>query len=1065
MVLIQHILNETGISQIFKLIVPNGVHSGTYIIKTPDGWNEVDSIVNINDELFNVEDFIIGNNTKLKFTKFYDPIAFDLIENVYREQAGDGRIIFKWLAEKDGIEYDLLLENFELNLNKYSKQFEKTKFKIELELQKREDQNKLSAREDITIDLFGTKDLDENVISAVETFQIGYKKGNKYLSNFYTFDISQPTLGTFERKYKNIFMSFMKSDDFQLGENNNMFASYLNTAGPFPRTYQGPFIFSNTTLPNLKVEISNMNLYISKGPSSAANATLKAIFKVGETSVRTVILKSTDSNGIIKIDNEIFDIGDLKPGQNLSFEIITNEDVNIGYYVINNNTSIEISSNLESPLVKTKGVRLITALNQIVKNYTASGLSVVSNILGAGGKFHNTSISTGMYLRGLPDIYVSQKMKTSFKNLFYDGCAKLLALGYDVLGNNVVIEDIDYFFKEIKSYDLSEKQYINEGFKIEIDKDIIYNSMQFGSKKYSTNVKDDIKNFTTTSEFTTPVKSTKSKLDKETVLIIDEYKIQELIEDQTKSTNDNDDDLVIIDMVNATDYSDTGVFENCVHTNESGFLFLTCNITPFDTTLIQVGSSITIVEGLNVGTWTVLNIDLQKMKLNKTSGIQEGVVDTPIKYTIPSLIKNRTSDGFTNPQNIRNFETCTNIRHNPKYQMARWFPWFGSGLRRKTNSEIIKVTNYKNNSIAQMQINSADLSNELPGLVIVGENETLGRLRDYKPTFFNGEKIEISYHNVTFQEFFQIYNNWKFGAEGDRNLSRGFISCNTPEGIYDIYPFGQEAFSHNKAKNTLSIKGKVKGKSVDNPILLSVTQIDKNTVTLTWDYVVDYVNPIIKIQYSLDGANWDNIHTVTNVKTATFSDSVFNSILTGETVYFRIIANTADYYNKVSNSLAIEWQFNDWIIKEVSRIENVNCGFSYLTLEIKGTVNLNIKWNYEDIPGGGNYTAIDLADNSVISEFTSAYGLGETDENTTTHALTNQTKQFSITLKNSNKNSDEVVLNCSSGNQIAIVNAILAIEVKDLATNDVTTFNLSAETIKKYFQRPPNPTDPIETIP
>ncbi|WP_294267761.1 hypothetical protein [uncultured Chryseobacterium sp.] len=1067
MVPIKHILNETGVSQIFKLVVPEGSFAGEYIMKTPDGWNEIDSIVSTDDENFSVTDFILGNSTKISVKQFTDPASFNLIQNVYNEARGDGRIIFKWIAEKNGVQYDLLKDNFEIDLNKFKTGFDSTKLKMDLEIKKREEQNKLSTREDVSVDLFAEKDLDDQDIAPVQTFEIGYKKGDKVLSNFYTYDISQPTTGQFETRYKNIFMSFVRSDDYELGDNTNKFASYLNTGGPLhSRTYQGPFIYSLIKLPNIKVEISNMNLYINKNSTQGANATLWAIFRVGETETRRKLIKSTTSEGQIKIDNEIFNIGDLMAGENLTFEVITNEDINIGYSPINENTSIKITSNLESPLVKTKGVRLIDGINQLVKNYTSGEMSVISNIIGIGGTYYNTSISTGMYLRGLPAIYFNQKIKTSLKNILADGAAKLMALGFDILDNKVVIEDIGYFFKDMKVYDLSERSYLSEDFSIEYDKDVVFNSMQFGSKKYSTNNKEDIRNFTTTAEFTTPIKSIKNKFDKETSLVIDEFRIQELIEDKTSSTNDNDDDLVMIDMVNLENHSDTGVFENCIHSVDGGNLLLTCNITPFDTTMISVGASIQIVEGFNAGNWTVLSIDGSKMKVNKTTGIQEGVIDTPIKYTIASLVKNRTSDGFTNPQFIRNFETATNIRHNPKYQMARWFPYFGSGLRKKLNTEKIKVTNYKNNSEAQMEINSAALANELPGLVVVGKDETLERLRNYAGTLFNGDKITITFLRVTFQEFVTIYENWRYGENNDRMKSRGYLTLNTPLGVYDVYPFGQDAFKHSKKTNQLTINGKVRGKSVDNPILKTVIQENKNTITLTWDYVIEYVNPVIKIQYSLDGYTWVTIHEVSNVKTATFSSDAFNSILTGETVEFRIIANSADYYNKISNSLNLIWQFNDWVLREVSRIENVNCGNSYLTFEFKGTGSFEITWKYEDSPGSGGYSVLDSETGTVIASYNSAAGLGEYDEQTTGFSIANQYRTFYIQLHNATLggiSDPPKQLNCNTGNQSIPVYSGLNIEIKDLANNDITSLMITAETTKKYFNRPPNPT-PSGTI-
>lgn len=1062
MVPIKHILYEYGVDQIFKLSIPGGE---SHIIKQPEGWDEVESIVNINEETFNVEDFIVGSNTKLKFSEYTDKVAYDLIRSVYNSSGGDGRLIFKWIAVKDDVEYDLLGDRFELNFNKKNESFDKNYMKIEMELVKNEAVNKMYTREDTTIDLFADKDLDDNNITPVSTFNIGYKKGDQILSNFYTFDISQYKFGV-NGGVKSFFYSFVRSDDYSFGTNTNNYASWKNsdtmTGG---RKYQGPFVETNITLSNLKVEISNMNISVQKAIAgdNFADATLFAVIRGNNQEIRkpitstvSVPLPGGGTYGEIKIDNGIFDLGNLMPGQNLTFEIISNADENLKARPLGDNTSIEITTNIESPLVKTKGVRLIEALNQIAKNYTSGVITSESFVLGMGGAFYNTSISTGMYLRGLPDIYLSQKMKTSLKAILNEGSAKLLALGYDITEDKLIVENIGYFFKDLRIYDLSEKQYLMEGFSIENDTSVSYNNLVFGSKKYSTDVKFDIKNFNTVAELSTPIKTNKNKLDKQTDLIIDSFKIQELIEDKSSSTNDNDDDKVLIDMVQVNDIWDQGVFQNCSHSQEGGSLLLSCTSPSFDTTLIEVGSSIQIVEGKNVGSWTVLSIEGAKMKVNKTSGIESGIVDTPIRYKIDALIKNRTNEGFiVDGETVFRPQTSTNIRHNPKYQMARWWPLFGSGLRKKIDSDTLKVTNYKNNSEAKVKIVGSDMTNELPGDVIVGSNEDLLRFRDFEQTFFNGEQIEITYSKVAFEEFYLIYNNWRYGEGNDRTKSRGYISCNTPFGIYDVYPFGPEAFKHNKATNTLTIKGKVKGKSVDNPVLLSVVQVDRNTVTLTWDYVVEYISPVIKIQYSLEGSNWETVHTVTNVKTATFSTSVFNSIITGTDVYFRIIAITADYYNKVSNTRLVTWAFNDWILREISRTENIGCGYSYLTLELLGTVNLEIKFTYSDLPGGGEYSAID-SDANTLAYFNSTYGPGNTNIQTETYSITSESKLIYIQLKNSDKTESGQPLNCNSGTVIYNVRSSLNIDFKDLSTGDITSLSLLSRIFKKYFDYSPD---------
>lgn len=1053
MIPIKHILQENGVQEIFKLIVPNGNFQGDYVIKKPNGWDSFKSIVNIDNELLHVKDFIIGDSSKLSFGQYNDKIAFDVVDGVYNEQKGDGRIIFKWIALKNDIEYELLKDPFEINLNKYSKTFDKSMFKIDIELIKSEEQKKLLNREDTTVDLFAEKDLDEKNITPVETFQIGYKKGDKTLSNFYTYDLDQSRFPWSARK--DHFFSFLRAEGYEFGNNKNDYAGFKDL---FNHYDQGPFVYTDITLKKIEIEITNMLVKFRNAPT----VHLCAIIRGNSAPDIVTVLKSSTVKTVngetfseINIGNELFKIPapneTMKPGQSLFFNLFS--DTDFIYEVMKDTMSIEITTNLESPLVKTRGVRIVNAIDQIVKNYTSSQLSVLSNFIGPGGIYYDTSISTGVYLRGLPDIYTAgQKMKTSLKSLLNDGTAKLLTLGYDILGKNVIVEDYRYFFKDIQSYDISDKVYLQEGYKVDNDKDITFNSLVFGSKKYSTKVKDDIKNFITTAEFSTPIISTKNKFDKQTDIIIDEYKIQELIEDNTSSTNDNDDDLVLIDMVNQVDYWDTGVFDNCIHWIKNGRLALTCTSIPFDTTMIDIGAEIQITEGLNAGTWIVLEKSISEILLSKSSGIQEGTADTPIRYLISSLIKNRSiNDGFADPENIRNPETSTNTRHNPKYHMARWFPFFGSGLRKKSDSDLIKVTNYKNNSIAKMKAISSDLSNELPGTIEVGANEELSRLRQYSQPLFYGDIIEINLQNVKFDEFINLYESWRYGKDGNRMESRGYITVNTPMGIYDIYPFGDEAFSHDRMTNVLGIKGKIKSKSIINPDLLSVTQIDKTTVTIKWEYSPGFINPTIDIQFSKDGVNWITVNRVINVKEFTFSYDELNTVITGETVYFRVIVSTQEYGNKRSNSLPVLWKFNDWIIIENSRDESTVCGYSRLSIDIKGKADLNIEYLFESAPSGGSLSAYNTVGNAndVMIETPNGWESWiESKNNTMT--VNHETKRLFIQIWSGNETNEGFPLNCTSGNNSILAKALLKITFTDTISNDVKIIYLKSVDRKYY---------------
>ncbi|WP_288374092.1 hypothetical protein [uncultured Chryseobacterium sp.] len=1058
MIPIKHIINENGVKEIFKFIVPSGLFQGEYVINKPDGWDDVDSIVNIDDELLFVKDFIIGDNTKLKFYQYSNKVAYDILSNVNNEQGGDGRIIFKWLAVKNGIEYDLLKDNFEVNMNKFSRNLENNVFVIDVELNKSESQNKLSNRDEVNIDLFAEKSIDENTITPVQTFTIGYKKGDKILTNFYTYDPSQGIYGghlLYPRH--DHFFTFVRSSDYEFGTNNNEMSGYKNNQNL--RSELGPFIETNITLKGLKVEISNMHLVAKRTDGNYPNVGLYLQYRNGGSVIKNILLKNSVNTAFsgeseIKIDNQIINLEDsLQPGQNIFITVITNENVDFTLFSMKETASIKFTTNMESPLVKTRGIRLIDAINQIVKSYSDSALSVVSNYIGSGGVYYNSSISTGIYLRGLPSyLTVGQKIKTSLSTLFFNGVVKLFAMGYDILNQNVIVEDLAYFFKDIKVYDFSGKIYLQEGFKMQNDKDVTFNTLSFGSKKYSTNIKDDIQNFITTAEFTTPIKTIKNKFDKQTELIIDEYKIQELIEDKSSATNDNDDDIVLIDMVNKTSFYDSGIFDNCIHSNVDNKLVLTCSAIPFDTTIITPGMSIEIVEGINTGIYTVLNLSENKLTLDKTSGIAEGMFDTPIRYFIEEMIKNRSiQDGFTNASNIRNPETSTNSRHNPKYHMARWFKWFGSGLRKKQNSELIKVTKYKNNDEAQMEINGTDLANELPDLIRVGADENLGRLRKYNTPLFSGEIIEISYNNVTFQEFIECYENWRYGIAGERLNSRGYITLNTPMGLYDVYPLGDGAFSHDRKNNILNIKGKIKGRSAASPVLLSVVQENKNTVTLNWEYGPEYISPLIDVQYSADGITWITVRQFYNVKQGTIIDDVFLDIITGTNVYFRVNANTSDFVNKISNTIMVDWKFNPYTIIARNKSENTDCGYSRIVFDLKGKADFEIEYSYQFMPSGGKLWATNLNGTGGNLVVETDYGLTEIDGVETRNiSIDGDPIKLYIDLFNSDKTETQLPLNCVVGDYQYTCYANVIIKFTDTITSTSQSFGLVAETPKKY---------------
>ena len=810
---IKHLLYENNTEQIFTLTVEDSAFAGVYDIESPDQFNETNTIVDINEEFFNIDNFIIGDSLKIGFLQYSNKVGFDIVKKVYEEKGSDGKIIFGWTAKNGTTEYDLLGDGYELNLNKYVEKYEKSMLKIETEIKKREVQNKFLSREDVSVNLFSEKDLDNLPCEPLVLDDVYFKEGVRTKSNFYFYDSSQ---FLFASNIKTVFQFvYIRSDGFELGNNTNDASGYYQSFGGVVDKYKGVLLSTISELPNVSVEISNLSvLAVRFLADPQPNFEFNAVIKLGATVVRKVKLEdfttiSPDATYKIqelKITNKKYLIGNLKSGESIELLFESKNSDGAGFISVDTNTSFEITADLTTPLRKTKVIRLKDAIERLSRLYSGVNLPVQSTIISPGGYYFNTAISTGMFMRALPDIYNTDKITTSFKELFYESASKLLALGFDLQDDKIIVEDISYFFKDLETFDFTDKEFIQDEYTVENDIDNSYNQLLFGSKKYSTNKRSDLLNYNTKLEALTPLKSVKTKFDKTINAIIDEDKISEMILDKSTSTNDNDDDLIIFDVVHVDNYEDEGILSDAVHYSEDGYLWINSYETPFDILPLFVGGFLEITSGLNTGNWEILEIDKYKIRLNRTAGIQTGTTETPIKFIVSDIDKNRTDEGFVLPiMGVKDSKSATNLRHNPKYQLARWFPFYGSGLNKKIDSEEIIITNYKNNGDVTIEPDSIDLDNELQGLTVLNANEALERLREYKTPFFNGQTIEITLSEVTFNEFFECYNEWRYGEN-----NRGYISVNGSEGLVKIYPFGSKAFDFSGQNNELTIRGKIK---------------------------------------------------------------------------------------------------------------------------------------------------------------------------------------------------------------------------------------------------------------
>ncbi|MVW93641.1 hypothetical protein FCL53_16895 [Elizabethkingia meningoseptica] len=1078
-----NVLYQDNIGQEFKLVVVDSKYNGTYDIEQPEGFDEVNCFVDINEEFFNVDNFIIGDSTNLEFIRYNNMTAYDIIDKVYNEKGGDGQIIFKWFVNGD----DILGDDFQINLNKFSRQYEQSSLKIVTEIKKRESQNKIYSREDTSVNLFADKNLDNNPIVPVQTKEVYFKEIRKNTSNFYFFSAENSVESILTKGAQRWQWLYKLSGDRNLGDNVNIDSGYYHKYQTTESWFAGDMLSTKIDIEDFQITISNLEVYGFKVDDTTYHKMhLVAVIKdISGVVVRIVKLEDSVpytsnnfSQALIKIETSKTytnqTIGDLnnptplslKPGQSIEISFMrgftpdSEYDPNATYFwrAAKQDTSIKIQANLLAPLRKVKVVSLKDAMNQLCKAYSDGNISVESNILGPGGIYENTGIGTGIQLRGLTDVFkYTDKLTTSFDALFGKGVAPLFAFGFDILGNKLIVENVDYYFKDIQMFDFSNKGFDEDGYNVANDLENSFNNLKFGCKKYSTNKDNDLRNYNTDAELLTPIKSTKNNLDKTTDLIIDEFKIQEITTDDSTRTSDSDDDVILIDLVKLNSYTDNGLILACVHEMSEGNLVLRSYKTPFDLLPLNVGDSLNITSGLNAGDHTIIKKETNRLELTTTTTIERGTSNTPIKYTVHNLTKNRSDEGFVyvneGTSGTYSRDTTSNLRHNPKFQMARWSGFFGSSLVKKLSSEEIIMTKYKNNGTVEVEVDPTALPNEITGRVTLGSNETVGRMRNFKYPYFTNEIIEITIPFVEFYEFMMAYRNWRFGKGGDINQNRGYFTVDTPNGVVDVYPFGQKGLEFNKRFNTLTIRGKIKGSALRNKI----THVEfKSEVTGTWETTDGNGNVIdsgdlleYKVSMDIDtpdsnlpiaiysskdnGNSWTKVYTGSYSPTVEFWNEFFNDIPKNRKVGFRVFSVDNDFQQYKSDDVFIPYPFGSVVVnvtKVITNPDEANCGYTYMEYELVGEGTINVDYRLYSEAGNGSLVILDEDDNIVV-EIIAPINSSQYNENKSGTITLNGTSRFKATFRAASSINSNMLTCYNNGNESVLAYMSVGIDFID----------------------------------
>jgi len=822
---ISNLRYQTNARERFELEVLEGVYVGSYEIKKFSEFDDFETFVDRSTEFYGVENFILGDKLELSVFESFDPQTFNLIRNVYDELGGDGQIVFKWFViDPSGMEQSVLGDDFQINLNTIQTSLGlESKLKLSFEIKKREDQNKFNARKDITVNLLSDVNLDNEAIIPVSTETTLFKEQDQGFlqSYFYSNANNEPFLNP-DKGGGFIFSSFMATlakDNQNIIPTQWHIGNFINLPTS-PNGAIGMLNPSSSTYTDLKVKINNLRIEVEADvtqPSLFTHFSLNLYKLNSDYTINEVQLLATsvlESNGgvnktVIELSGDEF---------NVNFSVFTNERLRLycelDDFLDDTKARIDFSSNssvdliVNTPIIgkKTQGVRLFDALNQISKQYTNSNIILNSNILSNGGRYYDNFIYTGLSFRGVG----FEKIQTNFDDFFEKGVALNLALGYDLRANNLKVEDVEFFFKNTQVIDFSDRKFESDSFVSKQANEIFFNSVKTGSKKYSTENDEDLDNFNTVAELTTPIKSKGDKFKIESDIVLDSSKIQELANDGSTATNDGDDDIIMLNIVEVEDFIDTGVFQEVLHIDKNGELVLEqFNENSLWTSFpIEIGDFVEITDPINKGTFEVIDITTSALTLD-VSGmpIIRDTRTTTIKLFLGDIIKNRSNEGFLTLTGVEDPSTITNAIHDPIRQALRFYPIWGSGLTKKALNESIIVNDYKNNGNVTTKVDPSVFPDEYLGQLTLDQNITLQQIRDNGIyPLFSGEYIEITIKYVTWFEFFEAFNTWRYG-ENDDSDSFGYFTVNTPLGVRNIFPWGEQSISHNRASNSFTIKG------------------------------------------------------------------------------------------------------------------------------------------------------------------------------------------------------------------------------------------------------------------
>jgi hypothetical protein len=789
----------------FKLnFITNG--EGIKVINEPSGFDAADFTLKQEDKRLGRDVSFAGGESEFSFYPMRNH-EFDLLVYYYETFGWESEV--QLIIEIDG--FDNVIGDFDF----YTATTDLLE-EFSCKIVQNKKQALIKKRNDITVDLFDTVDLDDNVIEPIFTENVLIKakpilqksKWETSESFNHTFTSSSSSLTSNGETEIHLFNPSRNLTLYGIEDSLTFFNAFEPTI--IRNVYQPinkdnfKVILAANNLKNIKIDISNFDFsfytYENNG-NGYVNFKLEVAYGLDyDTSTKHTLFSGqrTEDKTYSNKNDYTYTIPFIERGDSVWLYIhytIRQSKFGVGTFLVNttvNTMDVNITATSTSYNTIAPSIRLYDACEKTVE--AISQLPISFPFAEPNGEMYNQRIVNGNFLRNILD------------KPFYISMADIEDWLPEINGDYEVSEDGVYFGKYETYYKNIESGYFEtikfDDYQKAFNEKYAINQFNYKYSKYQSQKEEEVENTYDDvhgeSEWFVQNSFVENKKEINVGFVRSAYLIAELQKKALTTSDDttttDDDTIFILDTIVSIDdyvFNETDYLQH-VYSEDTNYLDLN-NDGNFSFTLIGItaGTQFRILGGdANAGTYTVIEVTNRKLTLSGGGSINNNSDRiTQFEYIVTketAPYKIWGNENFSVIDEIINTEDYANLKYSIKRNIVRFYNQYLATCNLYAN-KVIKNTLYKNNPDAILNYDGL--------LTVEGESflPTNPILSPYK-------------HTITLITDFATYKN----LENKIRSERGYIRIwDKNDFILKVYP-SEMTFVNSGDLGELTIVGEEK---------------------------------------------------------------------------------------------------------------------------------------------------------------------------------------------------------------------------------------------------------------